>query len=399
MKVAAISGRGIAQAVVLFCGLALASVISTNADQRSSGTGSGFFITSDGFFLTSYHVVEGAERIQIRNGETVADAKLVSRDPANDIAVLKTEGQFPCLTIGPANRVKIGDDVFTVGFPAPDLQGVAPKLTKGNISATTGLRDDPRFFQISIPVQPGNSGGPLIDERGNAVGIIASTLSPAIALSNGFIPQNVNYAVKATYAMPLVETIPGIKDKLPSVDPSTLKSVSQVRQEAASAVGLVVVYGGSKKNAQTAKPKPRESVPGEQAPSTEDAAAIVAHITDLEKKWQASVRTHDASVADALLSEDFVGEAPSGRQTDKTYIVASIGGDTSAYEIARTEEIHVKIVSETTAIATGVGREKGKDRRKPFDRAIAFTDTWQQRNGRWQCTRSRARFLFNRVAR
>jgi S1-C subfamily serine protease len=358
------------------------------AAEKVSGTGTGFFITPDGYFLTNYHVIEGSEKVGIRNGESITDAKLIRRDEANDIAILKAEGHFVCLTIGLSNRVKIGDDVFTIGFPAPDLQGVAPKLTKGNISATSGLKDDPRFFQISIPVQPGNSGGPLIDERGNAVGIVASTLSPAIALSKGFIPQNVNFAVKTTYAMPLIETIRGLKEQLPAINASTLRSVSEIREAAANAVGLVIVYGGSKKQTQKSKPEPQ---------TVEDSDAIVAQVTDLEKKWQASVRAHDASVAEAVLSEDFVGEAPSGRLTDKAFIVSGIASDTSNYEIARVEEIHVQVVSAKTAIATGIGHEKGKDnRRKPFDRVIAFTDTWQQREGRWLCTRSKARFVARR---
>jgi hypothetical protein len=364
------------------------------AVERVSGTGTGFFITPDGYFLTNYHVIEGAEKIRVRRGELTTEAKLVQRDPANDIAILKVEGHFVCLTIGLSNSVKIGDNVFTIGFPAPDLQGVAPKLTKGDISATTGLKDDPRFFQISIPVQPGNSGGPLIDERGHAVGIVASTLSPSIAIASGFIPQNVNYAVKTTYAMPLVEAIPGVKEKLPAINASTLRSVSEIREQAANAVGLVLVYGAPKKETPTSKVKPE---PGREPETAENSAVIIAQITDLENKWQASVRTHDATVAEAILSEDFVGLAPSGRITDKAYIVSGIASDTSTYEVARADEIRVKVVGRKTAVATGIGREKGKDnRRKPFDRAIAFTDTWQLREGRWQCTNSRARFLSTR---
>lgn len=162
---------------------------------KPSGSGSGFFITPDGCFLTNYHVIEGSNKIQVQVGDKLYNAKIIKTDPANDIAILKTEGQFVPLSIGAANQSHIGDDVFTIGFPAPLIQGFAPKLTKGSINAASGLQDDPRFFQISIPVQPGNSGGPLVDERGNVVGIVTSTLPPAIALSEGFIPQNVNYAM------------------------------------------------------------------------------------------------------------------------------------------------------------------------------------------------------------
>ena len=216
-----------------------------------NGSGSGFFITSDGFFLTNYHVVKGAERIQIRVGDTSSEAKLVKSDPANDIAVLKADGQFVSLPIGPASGVSIGDDVFTVGFPAPLIEGFAPKLTKGNVNAASGLQDDPRFFQISIPVQPGNSGGPLVDERGNVVGIVTSTLSPTVALSAGFIPQNVNFAVKTAYALPLIEGIPELSAKLPHPITESSKTPSQMREETQKAVGLVLVFTSVKTERQT----------------------------------------------------------------------------------------------------------------------------------------------------
>src|SRR5205814_2232370 len=151
-----------------------------------------------------------------------------------------------------------------------------------------------------------------------------------------------------------------------SIDSSTLKSVSQIREEAAGAVGLVLAYGRTKKEQPTAKSPPE---PDEQAETPEDSEAIIARITELEKKWEASARTHDTTVVEAILSEDFGGLAPSGRITDKAWILFAIANDTWSYEIARVEEIHVKVVDRKTAIATGTGREKGKDaRHKPFDR-------------------------------
>ena len=197
---------------------------------KPSGSGSGFFITPDGCFLTNYHVIEGSNKIQVQVGDKLYNAKIIKTDPANDIAILKTEGQFVPLSIGAANQSHIGDDVFTIGFPAPLIQGFAPKLTKGSINAASGLQDDPRFFQISIPVQPGNSGGPLVDERGNVVGIVTSTLPPAIALSEGFIPQNVNYAIKATYPMALIDSVPDIRHKLVSPIAITKRTAVQLRE-------------------------------------------------------------------------------------------------------------------------------------------------------------------------
>jgi S1-C subfamily serine protease len=79
-------------------------------------------------------------------------------------------------------------------------------MTKGEISSTTGIQDDPRQFQISVPVQPGNSGGPLFDTSGNVVGIVVAKLNAALMVEHtGDLPQNVNYAVKSAYLLPLLE--------------------------------------------------------------------------------------------------------------------------------------------------------------------------------------------------
>src|ERR1039458_4939465 len=90
--------------------------------------------------------------------------------------VLKVDGTFRALPVTAQPRVKMGDTVFTIGFPNPEIQGVEPKLTRGEISSMAGVQDNPRYYQISVPVQPGNSGGALVDECGNAVGVVTSRL-------------------------------------------------------------------------------------------------------------------------------------------------------------------------------------------------------------------------------
>ena len=118
-------------------------------------------------------------------------------DAANDLALLKAEGRFAALPVAASRAVKLGGTVATVGFPNIGLQGFAPKLAKGEIASLSGAGDDARYFQISVPVQPGNSGGALVDERGNVVGVVSAKLSARAALaSSGALPENVNYAVK-----------------------------------------------------------------------------------------------------------------------------------------------------------------------------------------------------------
>ena len=100
-------------------------------------------------------------------------------DAANDLALLKADGQFRAVAGGSSRAVKLGGTVATVGFPNIGLQGFAPKLAKGEIASLSGAGDDARYFQISVPVQPGNSGGALVDERGNVVGVVSAKLDAA----------------------------------------------------------------------------------------------------------------------------------------------------------------------------------------------------------------------------
>ena len=127
-------------------------------DSTPSATGTGFFITDDGYFISNYHVVKGATKIQVVASAGTISAKVVKVDSANDLALLKADGKFSSLPIAASRGLRLGATVATVGFPNLGLQGFAPKLAKGEIAALSGAADDARYFQISVPVQPGNSG-------------------------------------------------------------------------------------------------------------------------------------------------------------------------------------------------------------------------------------------------
>ena len=138
--------------------------------------------------------------------------------------------------------VKLGGTVATVGFPDPGLQGFAPKLAKGEIAALSGAGDDARYFQISAPVQPGNSGGALMDEQGNVVGIVSAKLNAAAALAaSGALPENVNYAVKSSFLLSFLESVPDVANKLkpPNTKEEKFEDVVKSAQDAAV---LVLVY-------------------------------------------------------------------------------------------------------------------------------------------------------------
>ena len=179
-------------------------------DIAPSGNGSGFLIAG-GYVVTCAHVVKDAQRIVIFYNGTDYPASVARQDAANDLAVLKVSGLNtgapPLLT----TKVKLGTKVFTLGFPLIDLQGEAVKFTDGTISSLSGPHDSPLYYQISVPVQPGNSGGPLFDQNGNLVGIVAARLNTNTTLAvSGDLSQNVNYAIKSNYLAPLLDTIPNL---------------------------------------------------------------------------------------------------------------------------------------------------------------------------------------------
>ena len=177
--------------------------------------GTGFFVTEDGYFVTCEHVVRGASSFHVRSPSGSLPARLIKKDRTIDVAVLKVDGAFRALPVAAQPRVKLGEAVFTVGFPNPVVQGVEPKLTRGEISSMAGIRDNPRYFQISVPVQPGNSGGALLDECGNAVGVVTSRLDDVATYeASGALPQNVNYAVKGGLVYNFLSGVPELSGKL-----------------------------------------------------------------------------------------------------------------------------------------------------------------------------------------
>jgi S1-C subfamily serine protease len=210
-----------------------------NRGEPTHASGSGFFVTEDGFFLTNHHVVRDATRIILRTDAGNFPAQLVAADKANDVALLKVEGVFKPLPLAASRDVKLGDTVFTIGFPNVQMQGTSPKLTDGKISSLVGLEDDPRFFQVNVAIQPGNSGGALINERGNVIGIITQRMTESVAYQKtGALPQAVNFAVKSAYALALLDSQPAVAARLKRPQPTKRKFADAVKS-ATDATALV----------------------------------------------------------------------------------------------------------------------------------------------------------------
>ena len=171
-------------------------------------SGSGIVLTKDGYIATNNHVVENGLEYYVdifTNGVKKSySAKVIQIDKANDLAVLKIEDPtFKVFTSIPyafkMQGINVGEKVFAMGYPLPGLQGEEVKITDGLISSKTGFQNDNKTYQISAPIQPGNSGGPLFDYSGNLIGLTTSGIPSA---------ENVGYALKISYLNNMLDLVP-----------------------------------------------------------------------------------------------------------------------------------------------------------------------------------------------
>jgi S1-C subfamily serine protease len=159
-------------------------------------------VNSEGNILTNEHVIDGCSSIQIRSNNGHHRAIVVASDQTNDLAIIQSEvGGLVPLPFRDGPGIRAGDGIILVGFPYSGILTSSPNVSIGAVSALAGIGDDTRFLQISAPVQPGNSGGPLLDSSGDVVGVVVATMNALAVLKiTGSVPQNVNFAIKGSLA-------------------------------------------------------------------------------------------------------------------------------------------------------------------------------------------------------
>lgn len=201
--------------------------------QISSGTG--FFINNQGYFVSNNHVVDICYEVKTKNQGIIYQANIISVDQVNDLAIgkinISKNTHIPL-----SNGAKLGEDVLVAGYPLSRLLGESIKVTRGIISSLSGMRNDYGIFQMDAAVQAGNSGGPIINNLGELVGVTVSKANAEVFLEQtGSLPENINYGIKSE----TLETfLKANKVKLPrrsffsNNDPKTGNQLAEIASEA-----------------------------------------------------------------------------------------------------------------------------------------------------------------------
>ena len=185
-------------------------VARDNIDRNkviSAASGSGFAVSSKGHVITNNHVIDGCQTVKIHHKGQAIPAIIVTYDPYNDIALLK--GDFrPSAVFSLSNEEpELLQDIYVAGFPFGKTISSSVKVTKGIISSLSGIGNNYSNIQIDAAIQPGNSGGPILDEKGNVIGVTVATLDVKRVMDDyEAIPQNTNFGVKTSIVKGILQS-------------------------------------------------------------------------------------------------------------------------------------------------------------------------------------------------
>lgn len=222
--------------------------------ENAVKSGTGFAISSNGYIATNYHVIEKAKSIEVKgingNYSKKFRADVVISDKTNDLAILKiNDPSFSSLGMPPyifrIGTAEIGENIFALGYPMTRIMGEEIKLTNGIINSKTGFQGDVSTYQISVQIQPGNSGGPLFGNNGNLIGITSAGLNRELLQT-----ENVNYAIKIKYLKDLIDLLPQ-KINLTTTNLLLGKSLSEQAKLASKFTYMIIINDNTNVNNQT----------------------------------------------------------------------------------------------------------------------------------------------------
>ena len=210
-------------------------------DTPSGGSGTAFVINNDGHLLTNNHVIEGCSEItfQIR-GSATTGVSLISANTSADLALLKIDSfDANPAKFAPSSSIQMGAELFVYGFPLADDLSAQGNFTNGIVSAASGLNDDMTQFQMTAPIQPGNSGGPVLNRNGNVIGVVVATANQDFfRQQRGTDTQNINFAIHGEVTKRFLESN-NIAYEEASSEPKSLQ-LSEVARRAQEYTGILI---------------------------------------------------------------------------------------------------------------------------------------------------------------
>ena len=206
-----------------YVNFAIKQIGSTSKDDAvlEVSSGSGFAVSYDGYVITNNHVIEGCQEVAVHDTGRAVPATVVTYDLQNDLALLK--GDFIPKTVLALSddQPELLQDVYVAGYPFGNEISSSIKVTKGIVSSLTGIGNNFSNIQIDAALQVGNSGGPILDEMGNVVGVAVSKLDAKYMYENfGTIPENTNFGIKSNVVRSVLESS-GVSSPSPSTSEIT----------------------------------------------------------------------------------------------------------------------------------------------------------------------------------
>lgn len=246
-----------------------AVLASTSLAESPTSSGTGFVVTADGWLLTNAHVVQACKRVEVKGRGDATDPRI---DATNDLALVKINSAEPLkpLVFRHAST-RLGEDILAIGFPLATLLSDSVKVTTGNVNALAGLRNDTRYIQISTPIQPGNSGGPVVDRDGFLVGITSATLAKGIADEIGITAQNVNFAIRASVAELFLQSQSITGQSGDRAGDQQTVSTADLADKITPSVFQILCYGEEQEQMSTQAPGTTTNLPAQPAASLIDA--------------------------------------------------------------------------------------------------------------------------------
>lgn len=241
-------------------------------------SGTGFFINRDGWIVTNAHVVEGCRRVSV---PSLGETKEWVLDSINDLAAIKiSSGQGKESLLLRDAPARLGEDIVAVGYPLATLLSSSVKITAGNINSLLGIGDDTRYLQISAPIQPGNSGGPLVDRTGLVLAVNTATLKSSAIGEASVVPQNVNFAIRSSVLELFLQSRDIKFEKSAPTDMSAM-STADLAERVSPSVVQVICH------------RPTEAPPAAVV-STSPVPEPASGQTDAEKARDFAIRYHVA---------------------------------------------------------------------------------------------------------